>query len=288
VPLTSYTLTANGRTETVTDAREVVGYSTSGLVYGEVLVSAVNSCGQSSQSASLTIPATGPPNAASLSVELHCSDCWWHPKPFVVSWTPRPREVGVAYPGEERVDVELRPGNITCSEITGNKCMVFPSMLLERVNVTLTLTNDFGSTIDEASFDLRTLAVEEELGPDSLAVTVGVNSLCSGGELPVLVTFGARPEEGGACRGLQNATPSSLSPGDSASFSVDPASLTLGSDETYCYTINGLSDTSGGTPGPSGGGGEREGLSTGAAVALTLSLSLYCWLCQWVWLSGAV
>lgn len=44
--------------ETVEDIREQVQYSL-GLVYGEVLVSVMNTCGQQSQSAGINIPAAG-------------------------------------------------------------------------------------------------------------------------------------------------------------------------------------------------------------------------------------
>ena len=48
----------NGRPVTVEDSSEVVQYSP-GLVYGEVQVSAVNTCGLESQPAVINIPAAG-------------------------------------------------------------------------------------------------------------------------------------------------------------------------------------------------------------------------------------
>ena len=55
----SYTVSANGRRLEVMDDSETVSYTTSGLVYGEVQVSAINTCGQESQPATINIPAAG-------------------------------------------------------------------------------------------------------------------------------------------------------------------------------------------------------------------------------------
>ena len=53
----NYTVSANGRRLEVMDDSETVSYTTSGLVYGEVKVSAINTCGQESQTATINIPA---------------------------------------------------------------------------------------------------------------------------------------------------------------------------------------------------------------------------------------
>ena len=55
----NYTVSANGRRLEVMDDSETVSYTTSGLVYGEVQVSAINTCGQESQPATINIPAVG-------------------------------------------------------------------------------------------------------------------------------------------------------------------------------------------------------------------------------------
>ena len=55
----NYTVSANGRRLEVMDDSETVSYTTSGLVYGEVQVSAINTCGQESQPAIINIPAAG-------------------------------------------------------------------------------------------------------------------------------------------------------------------------------------------------------------------------------------
>ena len=57
----NYSLTASssGGTLSVSDDSERVSYTTPGLVYGVVQVTAINYCGQQSQPASLNIPAAG-------------------------------------------------------------------------------------------------------------------------------------------------------------------------------------------------------------------------------------
>ena len=59
VVLSNYSISANGQREVVSDVRETVSYTTSGLVYGEVQVTAINTCDQESGPASLIIPAKG-------------------------------------------------------------------------------------------------------------------------------------------------------------------------------------------------------------------------------------
>ena len=102
-PVVDYTVSANGQSETVSDSSEVVSYTSTGLIYGEVLVTAINSCGQESQLTSITIPVSGlciahhytitslichlaPPDIPGLSVELNCNailDIF----PVNISWT---------------------------------------------------------------------------------------------------------------------------------------------------------------------------------------------------------
>ena len=131
------------------------------------------------------------------------------------------------------------------------------------------------------SHTVRPLVVEEKLEHDTLNVTVRLNKLCSEESYTVLVAFGTRPETGGGCTAQVNATTATLSPGDSAHFSVDSASLSLAANQAYCYTINGFSadDEAGPATGDGGGGEGREGggeggISTAVAVALTLVVTI--------------
>ena len=104
VPLMNYSLTASssGGTLSVSDSRERVSYTTPGLVYGVIEVTAINYCGQQSQPASLNIPAAGetlnslsqpslqgfsaPPEVVSLSVELNCEVDMKPSRPVAISW----------------------------------------------------------------------------------------------------------------------------------------------------------------------------------------------------------
>ena len=59
VDVMKYTVSANGRRLEVMDDSDSVSYTTSGMVYGEVQVSAINTCGQESQPATINILAAG-------------------------------------------------------------------------------------------------------------------------------------------------------------------------------------------------------------------------------------
>ena len=60
VSVMTYTVSANGGTVVVSDDSEVVRYTSQSLIYGDVLVSAINSCGQeSNRPAPFNIPASG-------------------------------------------------------------------------------------------------------------------------------------------------------------------------------------------------------------------------------------
>ena len=104
----NYSVSANDQTWPVSDERELVSYTTSGLVYGEVQVTAINSCDQQSLTTSINIPAEGelcndfkgfspsiilllslaPPGTESLLVSIdNCED---YGNPFIlilISWT---------------------------------------------------------------------------------------------------------------------------------------------------------------------------------------------------------
>ena len=58
VGVRDYIVLVNGQTDRVEDNRKMVQYSP-GLVYGEVQVSVINTCGQQSQPAIINIPAAG-------------------------------------------------------------------------------------------------------------------------------------------------------------------------------------------------------------------------------------
>ena len=59
VAVMKYSVSVNGRRLEVADSSYSVSYTTSYLVYGDVMVSAINTCGQESQPAAINIPAAG-------------------------------------------------------------------------------------------------------------------------------------------------------------------------------------------------------------------------------------
>ena len=84
------------------------------------------------------------------------------------------------------------------------------------------------------------LLVEEQilrLDTPVLIVTVRRNSECPETSSPVLVTFGARPANGGECVGQKNATSTPIPSGASASFFVNADSISLGQDDIYCFIV---------------------------------------------------
>ena len=89
----------------------------------------------------------------------------------------------------------------------------------------------------------RVLVVTEQISVivDSqllLKVTIGRNKLCPESQSPVVVTFGARAETGGECEGQQIATHTVISAGDSASFFVNTATISLGCNEIICFIVS--------------------------------------------------
>ena len=71
---------------------------------------------------------------------------------------------------------------------------------------------------------------------EALSVTLTVNSACPM-RCPVVVSFGTEPTDGGSCYVQENSTKQSLSPGDTATFSVDADSVSRESGEKYCYLV---------------------------------------------------
>ena len=72
VSVMNYTVSVNGGTVVVSDDSEVVRYTSQSLIYGDVLVSAINSCGQESTPALLNIPASGISNLQHVFYEMFC------------------------------------------------------------------------------------------------------------------------------------------------------------------------------------------------------------------------
>ncbi|CAI8031893.1 hypothetical protein GBAR_LOCUS18060 [Geodia barretti] len=244
VSLTGYNVSANGWSEEATDDGVRVSYTAnSSFVYGEVFVTAVNYCGQESQPTAINIAAAAPPRP-NLTNPLTCED---ESAPWTIVCMYEQWKKGVVYPNtkfslELMHTNETSSGDYSCSDVTANgtKCTVdFPRDIY---NITVTLVNDFGSTVDSQVVDTRIIVeIEEGKLEDGtrLTVTVSVNSRCPM-KCPVTVLFGTKPRSGyGDCSNIQrNVTKGPLSPGDSATFSVEAASVILGDGEKYCYLVS--------------------------------------------------
>ena len=74
-------------------------------------------------------------------------------------------------------------------------------------------------------------------GPKNLSVNVTVNGDCPNRAYKVLVLFGTRRVGTDGCNGHKDIE-RELSPGQSAIFSVDTETVSLGDGEEYCYIVH--------------------------------------------------
>ena len=189
VSLMNYSVSANGQTWPVSDERELVSYTTSGLVYGEVQVTAINSCDQQSLTTSINIPAQGdhfnaskssistyllpsaPLEVESLSVDIiNCED---YGNPFIlilISWTVSyshnvvtmccltkqvaPREMGVVYP-DVITRVTFNNRNIMCYNFASNSYSCPAYVVPGSYTVSLNRTNHLGQSIITDIFNCK-------------------------------------------------------------------------------------------------------------------------------------
>ena len=68
-------------------------------------------------------------------------------------------------------------------------------------------------------------------------MTLTVNSGCPM-TCPVVVSFGTESDGGGSCDIQAKSSTESLSPGDTATFSVDADSVSRESGDQYCYLVS--------------------------------------------------
>ena len=74
---------------------------------------------------------------------------------------------------------------------------------------------------------------------DELSVTVSINDACEDGEYPVTVLFGTVPRTSSVgCNIQRNVSDQDpLRPGQPSIITVETSSITLGSDEEYCFIV---------------------------------------------------
>ncbi|CAI8054133.1 hypothetical protein GBAR_LOCUS29578 [Geodia barretti] len=195
VAVMKYSVSANERRLEVADGSYSVSYTTS-YPYGDVMVSAINTCGQESQPAAINIPAAAPP-LPNIAVQFTCESL-----PWTIEWT-YDMEEGVVYPNMDFIlnltpTVEtasshtLSSGDPACSDATSNSTYCTVNVPRDVYIISVNLTNDLGSTINSSTFDTRPVIVEKDLMLTTqllLIVTVRKNALCPEIKSPVLVTF---------------------------------------------------------------------------------------------------
>ena len=131
-----------------------------------------------------------------------------------------------------------------------------------------TFTVDFFSFLTASILFITDVMVDAD--DDPLSVTVRVNELCpSYRDYSVLATFGTRSGTGD-CQGQVDVNVT-ISSGDNATLSVPAHTVDRESNEVYCFVAR-VNDIP--TPAGCDGGDESEGLSTGAAVGITMALTL--------------
>ena len=183
VSVMNYTVSANGGTVVVSDDSEVVRYTSQSLIYGDVLVSVINSCGQQSIRVLLNISTSGsnlqhmclsylnslePPELAQQTVEMDCNTPLNDGKALKIAWMVSlcinglqqyqislfqegPKEPGVVYPGVERGNVVLDPGNIAC--LNGIESIASCTATIKEdgdYRVRITRTNEVGETVNDS------------------------------------------------------------------------------------------------------------------------------------------
>ena len=161
----------------------------------------------------------------------------------------------MVYPGD--VEVVVEANGYTCSDVTATDTSCTVDLPRDVYNISITQSNDIGSTVVSGIFDsecnhyyenlnfrlilptARTLIVKEEIfRADKLGVRMTVNGDCPQTEYPVLVTFGSKPVGTDRCVGQENVTRCPLSPGDLVSFSISSDHVSLGDGEVYCYFVS--------------------------------------------------
>ncbi|CAI8002963.1 hypothetical protein GBAR_LOCUS3515 [Geodia barretti] len=200
-----------------------------------VSVTAINSCGLSSQPATTTVlrEARVPPRPQSVSLSMECSVS--RVRSVNISWMDGMREDGIMYPGEQTTMVVLTPGNIECT-VAGTRCT---ASITEDDNYTfnLTLNNNIGSSapvID--SFNSEILFSDETLNSLPSSVNITVNRFCAtdGKLFQITVRFGVTTDTRGSCSYMGASKTENYS-SNGNQFSPN---FTLTTGESFCYMAN--------------------------------------------------
>ncbi|CAI8025153.1 hypothetical protein GBAR_LOCUS14558 [Geodia barretti] len=248
-----------------------------------VSVTAINSCGLSSQPANATvfIDARVPPQPTVQSLVMYCDLPLSGGRPVVLNWTEGEREVGVVYPGEEMATVDLTPGGTICSLLStpNTSCTATITSDCNNYNISVTLSNDIGSSQPVSIiFNAAPVEVEEGESPSGgPAVVVSLNPLCRSVPYTVGLSFGVRENSGETCLPQQNVTTNIL-PGTPVILPINVTTLPLADGQQYCFTVPQL-NIEGDLPTASTSTctdtrEEKESISTGVAVAISTIITL--------------
>jgi hypothetical protein len=228
-----------------------------------VSVTAINSCGLSSQPANTTvfIEARVPPRPQNVSLSMECSVS--DVRSVNITWMDGTREEGIMYPGEQTTMVVLTPGNIDCT-VTGTRCT---ASITEDDNYTLSLTlsNEIGSSVPVIhSFNSMALLTDDNLDGGQPSVNVTVNENCSNAYIySVSVSFGVRENGSTEDCVFKDVVTENIMPIDSETFQVNKTKVPLMDGQEYCFDVS-LQETT--IPPPTEPTTEPEGL-TGVAIA---------------------
>ncbi|CAI8017200.1 hypothetical protein GBAR_LOCUS10484 [Geodia barretti] len=247
VTISEYRVTVDGGvTQTVShdDSRDVftAHYCTQFNTSYSVSVTAINSCGLSSQPATITvfIEARVPPQPTVQSLVMYYDVPLSGGRPVVLNWTEGEREVGVVYPGEEMTTVDLTPGGTICSFLSTPiiSCTATITNDCSNYNISITLSNDIGPS-QPVSIIFNSAPVEVEEGESPAggpAVIVSLNPLCRSVPYTVGLSFGVRENSGETFLPQQNVTANIL-PGTPVILPINVTTLPLADGQEYCFTV---------------------------------------------------
>jgi hypothetical protein len=233
-----------------------------------VSVTAINSCGLSSQPANTTVvvrEARVPPRPQSVSLSMECSVR--NVRSVNISWMNGTGEDGIVYPGEQTAMVVLTPGDIDCT-VTDTRCTASITND-DKYTLNLTLSNDIGSSVPVIhSFDSMALQTDDNLDGNQPSVNVTVNENCSNAYIySVSVSFGVRENGSTEDCVFKDVVTKILTPRNSNLFKVNEAKVPLMVSQEYCFNVS-LQDTT--IAPPTEPTTEAEGLTGGEIAGIVI------------------
>jgi hypothetical protein len=187
-----------------------------------------------------------PPQPRELSLLMNCNVPVNDGRPGVISWMDGERDDGVVYPGAQKAVVKLSPpGNTVCSGVTDTRC-TFNITTEDYYTVSLTLTNDAGSSEPVSlSFNPMVFQTENYLRGIRPSVRVTVNEYCSNtSTYSVTVSFGLRDKGSNNNCDLQESQSATLAPDVAKTFYVNETIVMLSDGYEYCFSFSSFQEPS--------------------------------------------